>query len=550
MKKIRGIIFVVIGAASYGILATFVKLAGKEGYSTAAVTFSQFMLGFVVLALLDMLRKGVKKEQRVENKNDKYKLVLGGTCLGLTSTFYYLSVQYLPVSVCIVLLMQTTWMGILVDAVRYRQWPGLNQVVAIVIILGGTLLATDLAAADISYTGCIWGLLAAISYTGAMYAANHVALHRPLFYRSKLLVFGGLLAIVLFWNIQVIQGFSVTILWKYGLLLALFGTILPPIFFNKGFPLVGMGLGSVLAVVEIPVSIATAHILLQEAVSGLQVIGCVILIIGMVVPHLPRRVWVLPVTLLLFGVVPSKAATIDTLKVYSAAMQKEITTVVVRPEKQQVPAVYVLHGYSGHPFRTLALDIPSLPAMADQYGMAFILPDGLFDKWYVKEYETFLGKELPAYIDAHYTFSRSRFGRAIMGWSMGGYGAFHIGMMYSYVYGAIGSMCGAVEIVPFIHDFGMDKLIGSDSATWRRYDVLSNAQQLAFSQQEIMISCGTSDPFLQFNRQLDQKLNELKIHHTYMEQEGEHNFRYWSEAATYQVLFFHRFFEANRQYDH
>lgn len=546
MNKIRGIIFVIVGAASYGILATFVKLAGQEGYTTASVTFSQFLLGFIVLAVLDMLRKGKPQEQRIGHSSDRYKLVFGGTCLGLTSTFYYLSVQYLPVSVCIVLLMQTTWMGILVDSVRYRKWPDLNQVIAIVIILGGTLMATDFAANDINYTGCIWGLLAAISYTGAMYAANHVALHRPLFYRSKLLVFGGLVAILLFWNIQVIQGFDATVLLKYGLLLALFGTILPPIFFNKGFPLVGMGLGSVLAVVEIPVSIATAHIILQEEVSGLQVIGCVVLIIGMVVPHLRKRVWVVG---LLMGVMPAKAATIDTLKVYSAAMQKEITTVVVRPEQQHVPSVYVLHGYSGHPFRTLALDIPSLPAMADRYGMAFILPDGLFDKWYMKEYETFLGKELPAYIDLHYTFSGSRFGRAIMGWSMGGYGAFHIGMMYSHMYGAIGSMCGAVEIVPFIHDFGIDKLIGNDSTAWKKYDVLSNAQQLAFSQQEIMISCGTSDPFLSFNRQLDQKLNELKIHHTYMEQEGEHNFRYWSEAAEYQVLFFHRFFERNAQYN-
>jgi drug/metabolite transporter (DMT)-like permease len=235
-----------------------------------------------------MLRKGRRQEPQTGDSSDKYKLIFGGTCLGLTSTFYYLSVQYLPVSVCIVLLMQTTWMGILVDCVRYRKRPGLNQVIAIVIILGGTLMATDLVADNISYIGCILGILAAISYTGAMYAANHVALHRPLFYRSKLLVCGGLLAIILCWNIQLIQGFNASVLWKYGLLLALFGTILPPVFFNKGFPLVGMGLGSVLAVVEIPVSIVTAHFLLQEEVSEVQVVGCVILVIGMVVPHLKK----------------------------------------------------------------------------------------------------------------------------------------------------------------------------------------------------------------------------------------------------------------------
>lgn len=532
----------IIGAASYGILATFVKLAGQEGYSTAAVTLSQFLVGFLVLAALDLGSK-----QSAGDNKDKYRLILGGTCLGLTSTFYYLSVQYLPVSVCIILLMQTIWMGILVDCLRYKKMPEIGQVLAIIVVLAGTFLATGFTGGNWNFVGCTWGFLAALSYTGAMYAANHIATHRPLFYRSKLLVFGGLLAILVFWNIHIVQGFKVDVLWRYGLLLALFGTILPPVFFNKGFPLVGMSLGSVLAAVEIPVSIGTAHVVLKEEVSGMQVLGCGLVILGIVIPNVRVKKWVLSIVLLL-GMVPLKAATIDTVKVYSAAMQKEITTVVVRPEQKNVPSIYVLHGYSGHPFRTLALDIPSLPAMADLYQVAFILPDGLFDKWYVKEYETFLGKELPAYIDQQYTFSKSRFGRAIMGWSMGGYGAFHVGVMYAHVFGAIGSMCGAVEIVPFIHDFGIDKLIGNDSAVWKKFDVLGNAQQLAFSQQEIIFSCGTSDPFLTFNRQLDQKLNELKIHHTYMEQQGEHNFQYWSDAAEYEVLFFHKYFNLYRGY--
>lgn len=96
--------------------------------------------------------------------------------------------------------------------------------------------------------------------------------------------------------------------------------------------------------------------------------------------------------------------------------------------------------------------------------------------------------------------------------------------------------------MPEIHTFGIDKLIGNDAAVWQRYDVLSNARMLAFSQQELIMTCGTDDPFLEYNRTLDKKLNELSIHHTYIEQEGAHNFQYWSGAAEYEVLFFHRFF--------
>lgn len=547
MEKLKGIIYVIIGAASYGILATFVKVAGQEGFTTASVTFSQYLVGFLVLALLDIKKKPVVTGQR----SDKYRLLLGGTCLGLTSTFYYLSVQYLPVSVCIILLMQTIWMGILVDSVRESRMPTMGQLLAIVVVLGGTFLATGFTGGgEWHFIGVFWGVLAAMSYTGSMYVANHIATHRPLLYRSKLLVAGGMLAILIFWNLRLIEGFRVEVLWRYGWMLALFGTILPPIFFNKGFPLVGMGLGSVLAAVEIPVSIGAAHIVLQEKVAALQVLGCGLVILGMVIPNVRLRFKkALVAVVLVLAFVPAKAATIDTLKVYSPSMHKEITTVVVRPALKNVPSVYVLHGYSGHPFRTLQLDIPSLPAMADQYNVAFILPDGQYDKWYVNsplvgdvQYETFLGKELPDYIDQHYSFVKNRFGRAIMGWSMGGYGALHVGMMYPGTFGAIGSICGAVSILPEVRTFGIDKLIGNDTAVWKRYDVLSNARTLAFSQQEVILACGTEDPFLEYNRALDRKLNELKIHHTYMEQEGEHNFQYWSGVAEYEVLFFHRFF--------
>lgn len=312
MEKLKGIIYVIIGAASYGILATFVKVAGQEGFSTASVTLSQYLVGFLVLALLDLKKKPVI----TGTTTDKYKLLLGGTCLGLTSTFYYLAVQYLPVSVCIILLMQTIWMGILVDWVIEKKRPALAQLLAIVVVLGGTFLATGFIGGEWNFTGVCWGMMAAMSYTGAMYAANHIAIHRPLFYRSKLLVLGGMLAILVFWNIRIVEGFMPSVLWRYGLLLALFGTILPPIFFNKGFPLIGMSVGSVLAAVEIPVSIGTAHVVLFEQVSPLQVVGCGLVILGMVIPNIRFGKKVLMATVLLFAFVPLRVAKIDTIKVY------------------------------------------------------------------------------------------------------------------------------------------------------------------------------------------------------------------------------------------
>lgn len=261
--------------------------------------------------------------------------------------------------------------------------------------------------------------------------------------------------------------------------------------------------------------------------------------------------------LVLTPVVYVKAATVDTLAVFSNAMGKPVRTLVVVPATsktgQRFPTVYVLHGYSGNPDRTLKADIPSLPQMADQYGILFVIPDGGFDSWYINspvkkdsQYETFVGGELVNYVDQHYPTIATRDQRGLMGWSMGGHGALYVGLKHAGSFGALGSMCGAVDFKPFVMDFGIDKLVGADSTKWKYYNVLDNARYFVFSQQQLMITCGTADPFLAYNRRLHEYLDKHHVAHTYMETEGAHDHAYWSKAAKYQVLWFNLFFTAPR----
>lgn len=284
MNKLKAVIYVAVGAASYGILATFVKVAAGEGFATGAITFTQFATGALVLFTLDLL---FGRPATCGNMQQTLRLMFAGSSLGLTSTFYYLSVEYLPVSVSIILLMQTIWMGIVVDAVRERRLPALRQMVTVLIVLLGTLLATGLGSASFSWDirGLLFGLLAAACYTIAMSASNQVAVNCNVFFRSKYLVTGGLIAILAYWNVHVFDSLSWHLEWRFGLLLGLFGTVLPPIMFSKGFPVLGLGWGSVLAAIEIPVSIATAWFFLGEEIYLVQLLGCVCIIVGIVFHH-------------------------------------------------------------------------------------------------------------------------------------------------------------------------------------------------------------------------------------------------------------------------
>src|SRR5690625_6656757 len=66
MKQLKGILYVGIGASSYGVLATFVKLANTQEIHTAGLTFSQYLFGFLVLSILSYVINIKRRAKGVE----------------------------------------------------------------------------------------------------------------------------------------------------------------------------------------------------------------------------------------------------------------------------------------------------------------------------------------------------------------------------------------------------------------------------------------------------------------------------------------------------
>ena len=107
---IKGVFLVGLGATSYGMLATFVKLAYQEGFTTAEVTSAQFIYGIIGILIINLFQKQQAKTSVVKaSKKNIFQLMIAGTSLGMTSVFYYLSVSFIDVSIAIVMLMQTVW---------------------------------------------------------------------------------------------------------------------------------------------------------------------------------------------------------------------------------------------------------------------------------------------------------------------------------------------------------------------------------------------------------------------------------------------------------
>lgn len=291
-KVLKGVFLVAFGATSYGMLATFVKLAYADkgmfgnSFTPAEVITSQFVLGIAAILIINAFQK-IKKGNTVlkSSKKDIKQLMLIGTSTGTTSIFYYLAVNYIPVSIGIVLLMQTVWMGVLLEMILEKKLPSKIKIIAVAIVLFGTVLATNFIQnkTALDWRGIVLGLLAAASFTTTMFAANRVAVTISAAQRSLYMLLGGAVIVFFFAIATQHSPFQFDIFYKWGILLALFGTVIPPILMNAGFPLTGIGLGSIVSALELPVSVLMAFFILNETVVLSQWIGIILIIIAIVV---------------------------------------------------------------------------------------------------------------------------------------------------------------------------------------------------------------------------------------------------------------------------
>ena len=290
-SKFLGFLAVFLGACSYGLLSTFVKLAYDRGYNLAQITGVQTSVGFVFLMILFIVQKKLFtrtaffSSDRDEKKAQKQWFLVGllGALVGL---FYYASVKYCPASIAVVYLFQFVWIGFIIEACLQKKWPTWIDFMSLILVLLGTVFSTQILgkeSADLesfSWIGLGFGMLAALAYALFLILNARFSYFLGVIERSFYSQFGAVLfiALIFVWSVSVadFQSFE---LWGFGLLLGLFGTILPPLLFAYGMPKIGGSYGTLVSSIELPVAITFACFVLNEKIDALQIVG-IFLILG------------------------------------------------------------------------------------------------------------------------------------------------------------------------------------------------------------------------------------------------------------------------------
>ncbi len=233
---------------------------------------------------------------------------------------------------------------------------------------------------------------------------------------------------------------------------------------------------------------------------------------------------------------------------------------------KQFPVIYLLHGAYGDYLDWLQKlpDDGVVQSLANQYQVIFVLPEGGTFSFYLdspwdpgSQYETHIIRELIPFVDKNYRTVIKPEGRAVSGLSMGGQGALYLAARNPGVFGAAGSMSGAVNLdikswnLPqedinrlyqaFTNTMGVD---GIDLEFLNEHAATNLTHLMKQNIIPLIIDCGVDDFLIDANRLLNKKLREQKVPHDYIERPGSHNWSYWQNALLYQVLFFSEFFRA------
>ncbi len=151
---------------------------------------------------------------------------------------------------------------------------------------------------------------------------------------------------------------------------------------------------------------------------------------------------------------------------------------------------------------------------------------------------TYMTQELPAFIQAVFPASTKREDNFIAGMSMGGYGAFRVGLHDPERFSCIVSLSGMIDVVSQLKSpasgapsaINFEDIFGPGPVEGTGNDNLWRVEQL--QKQGVLLPrfyqcCGTEDFLYPQNQQVRAKLEALGVDLTYDEGPGIHNWDYW-----------------------
>ncbi len=216
---------------------------------------------------------------------------------------------------------------------------------------------------------------------------------------------------------------------------------------------------------------------------------------------------------------------------------------VMKQSKEPVPVLYLLHGLSDD--HTMWMRQTMLEQHALKYRVCIVMPavnrSFYMDMAHGAKYDTFIAEELPRVIEMYFPVGKKREHRFAAGLSMGGYGAFKLGLYRPNRYAAVASLSGALAqdtiferkanlsagyLGEMVNIYGGEEEIKKGKGhLGRQADKLAKTPEKA---PKMYMACGTEDFLIKANNDFYARYGEV-FNIEYHTEPGIHNWPFWNK---------------------
>lgn len=252
--------------------------------------------------------------------------------------------------------------------------------------------------------------------------------------------------------------------------------------------------------------------------------------------------------------------------VFSTVLEMDTGLTVIAPQDvlaadSRTQVAFLLHGLSAN--NGSWTESTLLPVYAREYNVVFIMPEVgrsyYFDMHYGQRFFTYVADELPELCARMFKFSPEREDTAVIGVSMGGYGALKCALSRPHRFGwccALSS--GSLYLEEFVTNLfnvggwkrveellGRQRLadlraiLGDDFAVRPEDEIMTLARRTEAlpNKPRIYAACGTEDQFHDANLRFRDEMQRLCYDFTYEEWPGEHDSSFFDAGLRKSLRF-------------
>lgn len=227
---------------------------------------------------------------------------------------------------------------------------------------------------------------------------------------------------------------------------------------------------------------------------------------------------------------------------------EEESTISTKNKKTKTnpPVVFLLHGKSGK--GSSFYDHTDVIAFSEKFGVITIAPS-VENSYYTnmargERYFDYLSKEVPFMVNQTLNIKMDKENSYVLGYSMGGYGAMKLGLIYPERFRGIASLSGSLrsveenrELMKSSNRYDLELCYGvKDLGEDAHNDLYSLIDRIIEEGKEfpnLYLYCGERDGLMDYNLRFKEYLEKKNIPHTFFKDEGNHEFNYWNQQMEY-----------------